>query len=209
MFRSISNVGRVRIVAGTRVNSSYSQTVELLRAARRGNREALARIATKYHDRLLARIRIMMGPEARRRAESGDFLQTVFVDLCRHAPVDQLDDEESLLGFLTAVASNNIKSALRKKRERALESFSATICLANANGRTPSADAHHAETLRLLVIALERLREDHRTVIELRNLEQLPYREIAERMGKSVGAIHMLHARAILKLGELVKARQP
>lgn len=191
------------------MSSSYSQTVELLRAARGGNHAALERIATKYHDRLLNRIRLMMGPEARRCAESGDFLQTVFLDLCTHAPVERLDDEEGLLGFMTAIARNNITSALRKRRERALASFSASMCGPPVDGRTPSADAHHAETVRLLITAIERLNADHRTVIELRDLEQLPFREIAERMGKSEAAVQMLHARALLKLGGMLKAGRP
>ena len=50
--------------------------------------------------------------------------------------------------------------------------------------------------------ALEHLPEDHRDIILLRNLERLPFEEVAKRMGRSAGACRMLWMRAIAGLRE-------
>jgi RNA polymerase sigma-70 factor (ECF subfamily) len=41
---------------------------------------------------------------------------------------------------------------------------------------------------------------DYRDVLMLRNLQSLPFEEVAERMNRSVGATRMLWLRAIEKL---------
>jgi RNA polymerase sigma-70 factor, ECF subfamily len=52
----------------------------------------------------------------------------------------------------------------------------------------------------LLADALERLPADYREVIILRNLEDLSYDEIAQRMGRTPGAVRMLWVRALAQL---------
>ena len=47
---------------------------------------------------------------------------------------------------------------------------------------------------------------DYQEVIILRNLERLPFDEIAERLGRSRPAVQMLWMRAIRKLQEIVAA---
>jgi RNA polymerase sigma-70 factor, ECF subfamily len=56
--------------------------------------------------------------------------------------------------------------------------------------------------------AVSRLPADYQEVIILRNLERLPFDEIAERLGRSRPAVQMLWMRAIRKLQELVAADQ-
>ena len=50
--------------------------------------------------------------------------------------------------------------------------------------------------------ALTRLPEDYQEVIVLRNLERLPFEEVAQRMGRSRPATQMLWMRAVRKLQE-------
>jgi RNA polymerase sigma-70 factor (ECF subfamily) len=49
------------------------------------------------------------------------------------------------------------------------------------------------------------LPEDYQEVIVLRNLERLPFDEIAQRLGRSRPAVQMLWMRAIRKLQEIVE----
>jgi RNA polymerase sigma-70 factor (ECF subfamily) len=51
---------------------------------------------------------------------------------------------------------------------------------------------------------LERLPEDYRQVIVLRNLQELPYEEIAERMNRTSGAVRMLWVRALAQLRDAI-----
>jgi len=74
-----------------------------------------------------------------------------------------------------------------------------------AGGASPSAAAIDAEQRLRLAEVLERLPEDYRQVILLRNLQDLPYEEIARRMGRGVGAVRMLWVRALTRLRDEVR----
>ena len=49
---------------------------------------------------------------------------------------------------------------------------------------------------------MDPLPEDHREVILLRNMQHLPFEEVAQRMGRTSGAVRMLWARALERLGQ-------
>jgi RNA polymerase sigma-70 factor (ECF subfamily) len=55
-----------------------------------------------------------------------------------------------------------------------------------------------------LAAAMAHLTADHREVIMLRNLQRLPFDEVAQRMGRSRPAVQMLWMRAIQKLQTLI-----
>jgi RNA polymerase sigma-70 factor (ECF subfamily) len=57
--------------------------------------------------------------------------------------------------------------------------------------------------------AVSRLPEDYQEVVILRNLQQLPFDEVAERMGRSRPAAQMLWMRAIRKLQEILEEGAP
>jgi RNA polymerase sigma-70 factor (ECF subfamily) len=52
----------------------------------------------------------------------------------------------------------------------------------------------------VLADRLAHLSDDYREVLVLRNLQGLPFEEVASRIGRSVGATRMLWLRAIEKL---------
>ena len=54
--------------------------------------------------------------------------------------------------------------------------------------------------------AIARLPDDYRDVIMLRNLQRLPFSEVAQQMGRSRPAVQMLWMRAIKKLEEVLKS---
>ena len=55
-----------------------------------------------------------------------------------------------------------------------------------------------------LVKALDQLKEEHRTVLVLRFLDELSHTEVSEIMGRSVGAIRVLQYRALSALRKLM-----
>jgi RNA polymerase sigma-70 factor, ECF subfamily len=65
---------------------------------------------------------------------------------------------------------------------------------------SPSAAAVDNERRLQLAEVLERLPADYRQAILLRNIEELPFEEIAGRMGRSAGAVRMLWVRALAAL---------
>lgn len=69
-------------------------------------------------------------------------------------------------------------------------------------GESPSQQLLRKERELLIADALMHLTEDHREVICLRNLQRLPFDEVARRMGRSRPAVQMLWMRALQKLQE-------
>ena len=67
---------------------------------------------------------------------------------------------------------------------------------------TPSEVIMRKENEILLADALSKLPEDYQEVIYLRNMQQLPFKEIADQMDRSQGAVQMLWLRAIKQLQE-------
>ena len=58
-----------------------------------------------------------------------------------------------------------------------------------------------------LADALEKLSADYRTVFVLRNIDHIPFNEIAIRMGRSPGAVRVLWTRAMQRLNELLEEK--
>jgi RNA polymerase sigma-70 factor (ECF subfamily) len=71
---------------------------------------------------------------------------------------------------------------------------------------TPSKHAMINEQQLQLAEMLQRLPEDYRTVIILRNLEDLPFADIARRMNRKPGAVRMLWVRALARLRDEVES---
>lgn len=71
---------------------------------------------------------------------------------------------------------------------------------------SPSAALQRQERALELADLLARLPADYRQVIVLRNLEEQPHAEIAQRMNRSEGAVRMLWLRALAELKRLIDA---
>jgi RNA polymerase sigma-70 factor (ECF subfamily) len=88
-----------------------------------------------------------------------------------------------------------------------LERSDATIHQALASyGGSPSERASRREQAVLLADAVSQLPPDYREVFILRTLEHVRFEEVAVRMGRSVGAVRMLWARALERLNRLLEA---
>jgi RNA polymerase sigma-70 factor (ECF subfamily) len=72
------------------------------------------------------------------------------------------------------------------------------------NGESPSQQLLRKEREWQVAEALAQLSPDHQEVIQLRNLQRLPFDEVAQRMGRTRPAVQMLWMRAIEKLREAV-----
>lgn len=185
------------------LEAGFSETVDLLRRAKAGEPACLRRVLDRYRDRLLLRIRLMMGERARQAAESGDFLHGVFVQVLENFEGFEVRGERSFLRWTTTIARNSIRMELRRHREAALETFASSTLWANDGAdATPLGEVERTDQVDRIVDALAELDEDHRSVIELRYFEQLSFAEIARRMGRSENAVQLLHGRVILKLSD-------
>ena len=97
-------------------------------------------------------------------------------------------------------------------REQSIESLvdRSSAMLRNmvpASGPSPSQDAQRREAAALVADALAELEPGHRDVVILRNLHELDWNAVGEKTGRSADAARMLWARAMQRVGGLLKEK--
>jgi RNA polymerase sigma-70 factor (ECF subfamily) len=191
----------------------------LLLRAKGGDGAALGRLLEVHRSylRLLARMQLRRFPGC--KDDDSDIVQEVF--LTAHNAFDQFrgSTEAAWTAWLRRILATRLANAARRflgtrqrdaRREveiaRRLDESSQ--CLAElflAKRNTPSAEAVRREAAVLLADALDQLPPDYREVVMLRNLEELSFPEVAERMRRSVDSVKNLWARAIVRLRPLLR----
>ena len=167
-----------------------------------------ADLLVRCQDRLLTRIRWMMGEQARLAADSVDFLGDVMARVLRDVESLTWRDEDHFLALTSRIARNIIIDRVRRPRIQRFESFTVNMSagkVADPNDVTPSDEAVKDEALDAILLALEGLSRDHQQVIELRHFDALDFRAIGTRMGRSENAVQVLHTRAVTALGRLLR----
>lgn len=186
-------------------------STRLLLAARDGSSEALGELLERVSARLLAFIRLRLGPGLRAHMESRDILQLTLLKAFQGVDRLEASDSGSLMAWLARIALNQIRDQAehhrRQRRDAALQVplDEATAAVADSVRSQASRVVLNEELARLEGV-LEAVDEHYREVILLRHFEELSFKEIAQRLGRSPDACRMLLSRALaavtLKLGE-------
>jgi RNA polymerase sigma-70 factor (ECF subfamily) len=177
----------------------------LLLDARGGSAEALNRLLAQCGPRLLSLIRLRMGPGLRGRMESGDLLNATLLRAFRSFDSLEAEHTPSLMAWLSRIAESEIRDqvdrARAQRRDAALElPLNTGAASLAAELRSQTSRLLLSERSRRLEAAIEQLPEDQREIVLLRKYEELGFREIGERMGRSPDACRMLLARAMTAL---------
>lgn len=149
----------------------------------------------------------------RAKVDASDLVQQTMLEAYQGFQDFEGTSEAEWLGWLKQILAHNTHDFIRKfraakrdvKREVRMQpspgESSPGIDL-SAQLQTPSQFIIQNEREIELADAIARLSEDYQEVIQLRNLQRLPFDEVAERMGRSRGAVQMLWARALKELQE-------
>ena len=181
------------------------ESTVLLRKARQGSREALGELYSRYGTRLLAFIRMRICGDLRARVDSRDILQSALLKSFQRIEQFEGDTGATLMGWLMRIAENEIRDQVdyhhrqRRDADAAVPIDAGGVDLA-AQVRSAFSEAVVSEEAERLGAALRALDPDHRDVIVLRKLEELSFKEVAARMGRSEDACRMLLARAMVAL---------
>jgi RNA polymerase sigma-70 factor, ECF subfamily len=161
---------------------------------------------------LLARLQVE--PRFRAKFDASDIVQQTMLEAVRGWPKFRGGTEAELAAWLRQILAHVLMHEMRRfgasqrrdvSREESLEQALAESsrrlgdALASP-GSSPSERASRQELELRLADALARLPADHAEVIVLRNVEGLSHDEIAQRMGRGVGAVRMLWVRALARL---------
>jgi RNA polymerase sigma-70 factor (ECF subfamily) len=201
--------------------SSSVDIDRLIAHARRSEPGALDRLLESYRNflRLLARTGIDQSLQG--KADPSDLVQDAL--LKAHQRFDQFQGrtEAELAGWLRQILARCLADLVRKfrmvearhvGRERSLDDMLGNASrvlggLLAPNGHSPSQSAQRRELSVVLADALADLSPDHREVIVLRTIEEREWDDVAATMGRSVGSVRLLWARALKKPRLLIEAR--
>lgn len=170
---------------------------ELLRAAKRFDRQALADIYDRYSTVLYAyAMRLLGNPELAEECVADTFQRFLFALRAGGGP------DGYLKAYLYRIAHNWITDLYRRQPSQMVELSENVVMDANAN-------PEHAAEIRLeqerVRSALRCLTADQRQVIVLRFLEDLSIEETARALDKPQGAIKSLQHRALTALSRLLE----
>lgn len=162
----------------------------------------------QHRERLLSVIYLRMGPNLRVRMDPEDVLQEVAIEAVNSWHT--LSDEHNAGAWLVTLARRKVARILRDqigvaardpRRERTIKT---ELPLADRRSG-PVTHADRKDRLELLEQAIQRLSEDHRDVILLMKIDGLSAKEVAEQMGRTENAVHLLLSRALKRLAEELK----
>jgi RNA polymerase sigma-70 factor (ECF subfamily) len=154
-----------------------------------------------------------MGTEIRSKLESMDLVQDALMCALRDLGGFTYRNDGDFLRWLTKIAENRLRDNIDKlhtdkrdirreiridDREHTDKMFVGTAVPIKAT--TPSVIMSRKEDLDKLEKAIDKLRPEYREVIMLAKIEELSYRQIGDKLGKSIGAVKMLVSRAIMAL---------
>lgn len=198
-----------------------SVVIRLLQEARDGDaaaRDELFRKCRNYVD-LIARSQVESWMRA--KVDASDLVQQTMMEAHRGFDAFRGETEAEWLAWLRAILSNNTHDFIRRYKQTDKRKIQKEVRMqgVGADGEsfffeptaiqeTPSQIVAEKEREIELADAIAELTEDYQEVILLRNLQRLPFDEIAERMGRTRPAVQMLWTRAIRKLQQVLQARQ-
>jgi RNA polymerase sigma-70 factor (ECF subfamily) len=181
-----------------------------------GDAAALADYIQAYQPQLMAFIDKRLGESVRKRIEAADIYQEMARTAWENFAKTDLSDRDPF-GWLCQIAEQRIIDAARKaqagKRDAGREvglnspagdSGHEWMSVLAASITSPSHAATRGERFSALQKAIQALPPEVQEIVRWRYVDNLPTKEIAERTGKSDGAVRVLLTRTLQKLQELM-----
>lgn len=170
-----------------------------------GSDEAFRILVERYQDRVFR----LLGRYTRDRMEAEDLAQEVFVKVFRKLHTFQQDS--SFYTWLYRIAANTATDHLARRKRRRLHLVEDVTVLDNDRG--PDAGAAQPlleEELRSVTReVVAGLPEKYRTILILREYEDLSYTAIAEVLGCSIGTVESRLFRARKRFKEALERKHP
>jgi RNA polymerase sigma-70 factor, ECF subfamily len=207
-----------RLANRSNASSQAGQRVcSLIDAARRGSGSSIGQLLQLYRNYLTVLATTQIEKRLQPRLSPSDVVQETMLRAAKNFGQFRGATEQELVAWLRQILVNNLAKFVEQhvlaarrdvRREVSIERLGAALerstiqlaALLPAAGKSPSMAVQQREEAVVLADRLSQLPDDYREVLVLRNLQGLPFEEVAERMERSVGAVRMLWLRAIEKL---------
>lgn len=175
----------------------------LIELARQGDRQAFCALMEAHQGKLYGLCLRMLAD----REDAMDALQETMLRAYRGLP--RFRDDARLSTWLYRIADNVCLDVLRARKRKprvSLETMSeAGFDPPAQEGEQPEQRALRAEQLRMLRLAMGKLKEKQRHILVLRELQELEYEQIADILDISVGTVKSRIHRARKELLKILK----
>lgn len=195
-----------------------SNPIDLITSAKAGDVVSLGQLLDTYRSYLGLLARLQIDRRLQSKVSASDLVQETFLQAEQAFADFRGSSEQQLTAWLRKVLASRVAQIYRhhnaqrrdfkleRELDEALNRSSQILQQAYpARHSTPSAGAVRREEAVLLADALEQLPPDYREVILLRNLENLPFTEVAQHMDRSVGSVKHIGTRALVKLRDALE----
>jgi RNA polymerase sigma-70 factor (ECF subfamily) len=174
----------------------------LLAAASRGDSAAWSGLVGRYSRRVYA----LAKSRLRDHDVAEDLTQSVFATLAEKLSRGEYSELGRFEAWLFRVAANRVRDHVRRMRLRPSPHDPEVLDASNAapSHATPD-DTGHLQRSRLR-LAIERLTDLDRDIIELRHHGGLSFKQIAEVLQEPLGTLLARHHRALRKLKDLLES---
>lgn len=186
----------------------------LVAAAQRQDSKALDRLLGLYRNYLRLLARTWLDKAVRVKADPSDLVQETMLRAARAFDTFRGTQEGEMVAWLRQILARQVTDHVRRLRadrrdigrEQPLDVYQDKLHdLASSSFSGPSGAVRRRELGVMLADALAQLSPARREVIVLRNLEELDWPEVAQRMEKTEAAARKLWARALLALRPLIE----
>jgi RNA polymerase sigma-70 factor (ECF subfamily) len=202
------------------MDHSEAGIARCIRLAREGQQEALEELLEAHRNYLRILAASCLHHEMQGKADPSDVVQETLLKVHQNFRHFRGTTELEWMTWLRKILVNHLsdfqKGFRRERRnvarEQPLESIvdRSSAMLRNlgpAPGPSPSQEAQRREATALVADAIAELEPEDRDVVILRNLHELDWKAVGERTGRSPDAARMLWARAMERVGGLLKGR--
>jgi RNA polymerase sigma-70 factor (ECF subfamily) len=191
---------------------------QLLRLARAGSGRALGQLLEVHRNYLRLLARLQIGRYLQSKVDAEDLVQDTFLEAHRNFEQFRGATKSELAAWLRQILAALIANLVRRyvgtkarnvrlERDIAAGIDESSRVLGRAildDSSSPSQKASHGEQAVLLANALAQLPKDYVDVILLRQLQCLPFADVASRMGRSEDSVQKLWVRALATLRRLL-----
>lgn len=189
----MGDIARSIAIPLDRVLPAHAEEAALVGELQAGSEEAFAYLLAVYRNPIYNMVYHIMGGES----DAADVLQNTFVKIIRG--IKQFHNDSSLKTWIYRIAVhealNYRRSWFRRRRREVVslddEQHSRPLALAESQRQleTPYEWMEQNERRELVAKALKSLAEPYRTVVVLREVEDLSYEEITEVLGVADGTV--------------------
>lgn len=178
-----------------------------LERARQGDSAALGELLESFRPYIRVLTRALCRGRLQARFDESDLIQDTLVEAQECFPTFRGSTRAELTAWVRQIVIRTTGHVLRghldsAKRDAAREQPGAALLHQPDPGSSPSDQAIRHEQAARLAEALARLPADMQQVLLGRHMDGFSYAVLAERLGRSEGAVRVLYTRALRRLRE-------